>query len=289
MKITILGAGAAEGIPAIFCRCKTCATMRSTKRFYTRTQLLIDNELLIDFPPDSYYRALYAGVNLDTVKFVLITHSHSDHFYPEDFYMRGLESSYNIPPVLTVYGSEIIAKRLSELKAAALKGNVVCKPIGKRNGYDVYPQSTEYDVVEPYRSFTAGRYTITPLPSAHVPEEPSYMYAVSDKKGYSFLFACDTAYPDSETLGFLERKNQPFDAVFYDATFGLQPSGYGHMNLDENRRLKEELTQRGIAKSDAVHILTHISHNVARDFSKFLSEAQKNFLVACDGDVISLG
>ena len=88
MKITFLGSGAAEGIPALFCECKLCRQARERKIYRTRSQLLVNHDLLIEFLPDSYYRALNLGVNLAKIENVLITHSHTNSFYCEDFFMR---------------------------------------------------------------------------------------------------------------------------------------------------------------------------------------------------------
>ena len=51
MKIQYLGTAAAEGIPAIFCDCKTCQKARKLggKEIRTRSQAIIDDRLLIDF------------------------------------------------------------------------------------------------------------------------------------------------------------------------------------------------------------------------------------------------
>ena len=56
MKILYLGTGAAEGVPAVFCNCDTCreARRRGEKEFHSRSQVLIDGELSVDFPPDAY-------------------------------------------------------------------------------------------------------------------------------------------------------------------------------------------------------------------------------------------
>ena len=51
MKLRYLGTAAAEGIPGVFCDCKVCREARTKKgRFIrTRSQLLLEDELLIDF------------------------------------------------------------------------------------------------------------------------------------------------------------------------------------------------------------------------------------------------
>ena len=55
MRIKYLGTAAAEGVPAIFCSCEVCKKARELggRNIRTRSQAIIDDRLLIDFPPDS--------------------------------------------------------------------------------------------------------------------------------------------------------------------------------------------------------------------------------------------
>ena len=75
MKIAYLGTGAAEGIPAIFCSCPYCSgvRLRGGKEIRSRSQILIDGELSVEFPPDAFYHAA-AGARLNEIKYVLVTH-----------------------------------------------------------------------------------------------------------------------------------------------------------------------------------------------------------------------
>ncbi|MDE6677090.1 MAG: hypothetical protein K2K12_05210, partial [Clostridia bacterium] len=91
MKVTYLGTGAAEGIPALFCQCEYCRGVRARggKEIRSRAQVLVDGELSIDFPPDAFYHGAAEGIDLSAVKYLLVTHSHMDHFYAQDFILRG--------------------------------------------------------------------------------------------------------------------------------------------------------------------------------------------------------
>ena len=84
MKFTYLGTAAAEGFPAIFCNCKFCNRARQIggKNIRTRSQALINDDFLLDIPSDTYAHSLNFDVRLDKIKYLLITHSHSDHFSP---------------------------------------------------------------------------------------------------------------------------------------------------------------------------------------------------------------
>ena len=51
MKIKYLGTAAAEGVPAIFCRCEVCRKSKAAggRNIRTRSQSIIDDRLLLDF------------------------------------------------------------------------------------------------------------------------------------------------------------------------------------------------------------------------------------------------
>mgnify|MGYP003538011910 CR=1 FL=1 len=70
MKLQYLGTAAAEGIPAIFCDCENCRKSREAggKNIRTRSQALIDDELLIDFPADTYMHFLNFEMPLTKIK-----------------------------------------------------------------------------------------------------------------------------------------------------------------------------------------------------------------------------
>ena len=69
MKITYLGTGAAEGVPAMYCKCEVCGEVRrrGQSEYHTRSQIVIDGDLGIDFPPDAYFHSLQSGIKLEDI------------------------------------------------------------------------------------------------------------------------------------------------------------------------------------------------------------------------------
>ena len=63
MELTYLGTAAAEGFPAMFCNCAHCREARALggKNIRTRSQALVNDDLLIDFPADTYMHFLNNG------------------------------------------------------------------------------------------------------------------------------------------------------------------------------------------------------------------------------------
>ena len=83
MKMKYLGTAAAEGWPGAFCRCKYCdeARKRGGKDIRTRSQTLINDDMMVDLPADTYMHALLHNVDLTAIKYLFITHAHSCLLY----------------------------------------------------------------------------------------------------------------------------------------------------------------------------------------------------------------
>ena len=126
MKLQFLGTGAAEGAPAVFCQCDVCRELRKRgeKEYHTRAQFLIDDAVGIDYPPDAYYHALRFGVDLSKLRYLLVTHSHMDHFYAHDFILRGYKYCTHIEEPLTIYGNEEVAKVFQECTRREMREEV---------------------------------------------------------------------------------------------------------------------------------------------------------------------
>jgi phosphoribosyl 1,2-cyclic phosphate phosphodiesterase len=86
MELLLLGTAAAECWPAPFCACDACleAGRRGGPNIRTRSGALIDNELKIDFGPDTLMQLHRSRRNLRAVRTILFTHQHSDHFVPSE-------------------------------------------------------------------------------------------------------------------------------------------------------------------------------------------------------------
>lgn len=86
MNILYLGTAAYEGVPAPYCKCRVCRESFRTggRALRSRSQAIIDGELLIDFNADTLCHSLRYRIEWENIGDCLITHSHSDHLYPMD-------------------------------------------------------------------------------------------------------------------------------------------------------------------------------------------------------------
>lgn len=257
MKLQYLGTGAAEGVPAVFCNCDTCREIkkRGEKEYHTRSQLLIDDIVGIDFPPDAYYHALRFGVELANLQYLLITHSHMDHFYAHDFILRGYKYCSGLSSPLTIFGNAEVVKVFAECTCRELREEVadnirVC----------------EVRLFTPFSFGKNGEYTATALLAQHSKTEKAFVYLL-EKGEKSYLHLTDTGRLPIQTLEYLERyftgKKKTVDFVTFDCTFLFRTAGEvsRHMGLEDNKAMQAEFLRRGIANGHTKYAITHYSHN----------------------------
>ena len=276
MKLKYLGTAAAEGVPALFCDCEVCQKSMKLggKNIRTRSQAIIDNTLLIDFPPDTYWHFIQNNLPMDKIEHCIVTHSHQDHLYEPDIFMRkkGFANFKEPHPPLNFYtgkdGFKKISKVINDNFMTEAKAHLV-------NSGDV---------------FKVGDYTVTALTASHDPKSTPLIYIV-EKDGKSVFYSNDTSdYPDS-SWKILKKYGKPINLISLDCTEGDKHIEYvGHMNLERCIAIREKLKSVGVADKNTVFVLHHFSHNggnaVYEDFSKIAAE--HNFLVSYDGMEIEI-
>src|SRR4051812_42849236 len=129
MQIVLLGTAAAEGWPAPFCVCKHCeeSRKRGGPNIRSRSGALIDNELKIDFCPDTVVQMQRTGRNLSQLKTLLFTHQHSDHVAAQELEWAVKPFTQTPPPPIQTYGN---AETIAEVhrvfdKLAPARSNLV--------------------------------------------------------------------------------------------------------------------------------------------------------------------
>lgn len=248
MKLTYLGTAAAEGFPALFCNCPPCREARRLggKNIRTRSQALLNDDLLIDLPPDTYHHFLQQGIEGDRIPYLLITHPHSDHFYVNELLFRRGAYAHDLRvPALHCFGSEACYDKL-----IALHGHV--------------PSGLSFTVLAPYEAADVGEYRVTPLPARHMPDEPGAAYTyIIEREGKTLYYAHDTGLPFDEVFDFIRARGFHFDLVSMDCTCGDIPTKdtSGHMGIENNARMVERLREMGAVTPETVCVINHFSHN----------------------------
>ena len=246
MNVTLLGTGACEGIPSLWCRCPLCCHAREHggREVRRRTSFLIGRDTIVDFGPDAKAQCEMVRLNACELKRILITHSHIDHFQTVDMMWRE-----NCRQELKLFGSVSVLERLNDAfrkeKTSAEHLHIIPVP------------------AHPGEEIRDGALSILPVRAAHgEPGEIALNYLLTGEHGENILLLADTGWLPEKSLNALEGRNA--DAVVFEMSFGIRPPysderAY-HLGSNAVAELRRELVRRGALKADAFTAVTHISH-----------------------------
>ncbi len=283
MKIEYLGTGAAEGVPAIFCNCAYCKGLRArlvagerTKELRTRMQVLIDGELSVDFPPDAYAHMTAYGIDFSAIRYLLVTHSHMDHFYAHDFILRGYKYAQDmVADTLTIYGNREVCDVFRECTRRemkdSVKANVRTMPVGA------------------FEEIAFDDWRVYSMPAQHSSQAP-LLYLV-ERNGKRYLHLCDTGRIPDDSMEFLKALKKRVDVVSCDCTFLWEDAAPNarHMGLKEAARTAERLRRAGVVDDGTKFVITHFSHN-SRPSQEAVERAEREygFIAAYDGMTLEI-
>ena len=274
MKITYYGTAAGEAWPGVFCECELCRKARKLggKNIRTRSQALINDDLLLDLPPDNYLHTLYYGLELGKVKTLLFTHSHSDHCYTADLELLREPYSHTYAHNMQVYGNDAVEQKI---KAS-------CRTLGGDR------ERFTFHRIMPNETAVSGPYTITALRATHAKDETCLFYHIAqDEK--AILYAHDTGALTEENLETLTRLVTPLTLVSLDCTQQKIRDGKYHMGLADAAEQKEILLERGLADARTIFVVNHFSHNGGMLHEEISREAESRGMIASyDGMCLSI-
>ena len=270
MKLTFLGTAAAEGFPAVFCNCDFCKEARRLKgkNIRTRSQTIINADLLVDLPADTYHHFLTNDIEGDKIKFLLITHSHSDHCYGDELNMRCGAFAHNMRAEnFEVFCGEGAFKKLNDIDAPNVRLNLL----------------------KAYETVTFGGYEVTPLPAKHYDGDNALFYIIKGDK--TILYAHDTGYFHDEVFEFIKEKGFKFDLISMDCTNVDIPAGRDgtHMDIEHILLATKRMEKFGAVNDNTIKFINHFSHN-ANPIHHILENrvCDLNFEVAFDGRTVEI-
>lgn len=281
MKFTYLGTAAAEGIPAMFCACDTCkrALSKGGKNYMTRSQALVNDNLLIDFGGDTYTHFLSQNKTLSDVEYLIITHSHFDHLDFNEFFCRYETMAYNTKvEKLKVYMSAV-AYNIMQKASETLKID-----------FSARDKRFEFIIVEPFKTIDVGEYKITPLPAVHASENEALLYLI-EKDGKSIFYGNDTGIFSEDIDNFLLENKKRIDLLSLDCTkCDVEYNYFTHMSMSEGKKIAERFEKKNILKPNTKKFYTHFSHNggMIYDEMEKVAKEKYDFSVAYDGLCIEL-
>lgn len=278
MKLTFLGTAAAEGVPAVFCNCETCKRAKAWggKDVRTRSQILIDDDTLFDFPMDTYMHMLTYKLDLSKIKRVLITHSHMDHCYPQEFCMRGAPFARGmIEPNITVYCNSTVRDIFMNDTAREIRPEVA--------------EGIAVEVLHPYAEVQSGDMRIIALPASHTKGEECLVYYI-ERNGKGALMMNDTGVLDISVYEKLKEMGAHVDIATLDCTYGALRHGAGrHMGLYDIVDQKALMEKSGLIDKNTLVYATHLSHNTDLDYAGISSIAKEyDIVVAYDGCTVEI-
>lgn len=247
MKIQYLGTAAAEGWPGIFCNCAVCreALRRGGKDIRTRSQAVIDDRIVIDLPQDTYSHMLNYGLDMPSIHTLLVTHSHQDHWYPEELMMRREGFAVDMSGILDIYGNDAVGKTLDKVVKEALE-------------YSPNQAQINFHEIKEFKTYDAEGYTFIPLKASHNPRENCFLYIIQ-KEGKTLFYGNDTGYLPDETWDFIG--DYRFDLVSLDCTMQKVKLETNHMGLANNVDVADRMKAMGCADERTRFVITHFSHN----------------------------
>ena len=278
MKIRFLGTGAAEGVPAMFCNCEYCKNIRrlGESEFRTRTQVLIDDALSVDFPPEAYAHSLKFGVSLAELRYLLVTHSHMDHFYAHDFILRGYKYASDYEKTLEIYGNAEVKAVFDECTAREMKPEVAPNILLTQ--------------IKPYSELNVGEYRVLTIPAQHSATEDALLFYI-ERSGKGYLHLHDTGRICDEAFEFLAKKGAKAHLVALDCTFVERAGGEvsRHMGICDDMLMREKLVGYGVTSADTKYIITHFSHNANPTRANLKAVEEKYGVIAAyDGMTVEI-
>ena len=285
MKITLLGTGAAEGVPAFLCNCNTCNVAREKRGKYVRQnctayiESISGESILLDMPAQIMMAFDHFHLEDHDLLAVFITHFHSDHTYGMKYLLEAIcDNGYQNATTVDLFLPADVYKMLMEMKYPD-------QPVVyKENANQFY----SVNLITDNKEIAVGPFRVLPLETNHINihwkpgkvrvETFGYLINDADDKKFAYLIDAPRQLPE-QTYEILAKED--VDCLVFDCTFEKTyfPSGHSDIQgiIDVQQKIKPRRT-----------IASHISHrNLGYEGLKKILE-KYSIEVAYDGMIISV-
>jgi phosphoribosyl 1,2-cyclic phosphate phosphodiesterase len=276
MKAKIIGSGAWEGIPALFCRCKTCKNAidnPASKNFRTRPSLYFktdEGEFMVEISPDIKLQTVRN--NLSNIKNFIVSHWHFDHMYG----LLELHTWTKFKQKINIYCSQKTKDWLDKNFGHIIKDVIVLKP---------------------FIPFSLYGIKITPFPVYHMfnedntltPEQLNNTFGfVFEKDNKKVVYLSDYYKVPKKSLELIQNA----DIVVADGTYLFEEmfplkeiqerekSDTDHLHGNEIIKFVKTLNSKRVV----FHSVSHLTEKNHEELQKLLPE---NFQLSYDGTKIS--
>jgi len=199
---------------------------------------------------------------------LIITHTHSDHFYFDGILQKNGAAENNGKP-LTIHMSRPALNWF-------LTTWCVMKSLRMPDAEEMNTARRElekwylFDTIEQFEWSEIGDLKVCPVPGTHagrVPEDVAMNPIVELQSGYRFLYGLDTGYYSEETFEFLGTMR--LDLVVLDCTFGGRSDRpeypYGHLHCPSFIKVLERLEALGTIDTTTPVYASHINPDQGLD------------------------
>ena len=271
MKIIFLGTGAAEGIPALRCKCSCCSESREKggRNIRQNASLYIEGDngehVLVDCPMHIKSRLNELGIDDTEITDLFITHYHEDH--TNGLYFIGEtqgKNGFSVNSKLNIY----LPQNAYEKTSFMFNERSLC----------LRKIVSEKDILK------TGKLEFTALNTNHLNRKPgddndSFGYLIKDEnKVLAYMVDASKKMPESTLKKLSEYK---IDCLIYDCTFNDAGSSKGHSDIEGAFNLKKNLNPDKM-------LITHISHRnyIHDELSEIMD--RNGIITAYDGMVFEI-
>jgi phosphoribosyl 1,2-cyclic phosphate phosphodiesterase len=239
MNVRLLGTGAADGIPGLYSNnaVSRFAREHGGREIRTRSAALVDDQIKIDFPPDTLCQLQRERLDAREWTAIVFTHSHEDHYAVGElqYLLYPFTELEQMP--CSIYGNPTIGRILNAR-------------------YPDWP--IDFVEMHSFCSYGHASYTITPILAKHQIGEECLNLLI--RKGDKvLLYATDTGIWDEPTFEFLSE--QRVDCLVIECTEGFRRSDYkGHLNLEDLGTVLDRLRSMGTVQPATRIVTTHHAH-----------------------------
>jgi phosphoribosyl 1,2-cyclic phosphate phosphodiesterase len=286
MEVLFLGTGAAEGIPAVYCRCPYCARVRERggRDLRTRSALRIGERYQIDFNADTASQIQQEKLDLFALEHILITHTHDDHFQFEEIVKKSLALVKNENPLhvylsvpAKLYFDSIVHVFTAQLEDEADEATFwACYPV---------------HALQFFERYSIGELEVETVKGSHAAEgekQYSLNYLIRLPDGRRLLYAVDTGYYLEETWKFLRGRH--VEILIMDCTEAGRTQGeerpFAHHNGRSFLGTLERMRSIGFIDGDTRIFATHIQPHQGlfhEEIQRFFDQSPFAVTVAYDG------
>lgn len=241
MKIMLQGTGGADGVPGLFgaSRVSEYARQNGGRDVRTRAAALVNEDLKIDFGPDTFAQVNASGSCPRDWSAVVFTHSDADHFAIEELQYAVVPFTAEDQCPFTIYANGTIIRKL-------------------RERYPDWPM--DLVTTQSFTSFNHADYVITPIKANHGSQTEDTQNLLIEQNGRTLLYATDTGIWDERTWRYLQ--GITIHLLVIECSEGFVHTPYnGHLDAHECLAVVSRLRQMGTLAPTSQVVTTHHSHN----------------------------